>query len=170
MAFRGVPRDGDGIGEAITTDRAVGIRSPNPSARGHSHTRTNSRLLTEIHGLLQGPRSQFEYDATANYRNLAPPIIDNPNTEKKKPIHVPDWASVPDSLGKNRTEHVKLLILDVILIAISIPFFVLAGMVIVMDGESVDLHPSNALDQCIKCVSYFFEQFNKRNLYTFNSA
>ncbi|TVY35005.1 hypothetical protein LSUB1_G006316 [Lachnellula subtilissima] len=156
MAFRGVPRDGDGIGEAVTTDRAVGIRSPNPSARGHAHTRTNSRLFTEIHELLQSPRSQFENDATANSRTPAPPIIDNPNTEKKKPILEPDWASIPESLGKGRTERVKMLILDVILIAISIPFFVLAGVVIVMDGESVDLHPSNALDQCIKCAATLF--------------
>ncbi|TVY50404.1 hypothetical protein LCER1_G008996 [Lachnellula cervina] len=157
MAFRGVPWDGqDGIGEAATADRAVGIRSPSPSARGHAHTRTNSRLLTEIHGLLQSPRSQFEYDATANCRNPAAPTIDNPNTEKKNSIHVPGWASVPDSLGKGRKERVKLIIPDVILIAISIPFFVLAGLVIVMDGESVDLHPSNPLDQGIKCAATFF--------------
>ncbi|TVY88600.1 hypothetical protein LAWI1_G007996 [Lachnellula willkommii] len=125
MAFRGVPWDGqNGIGEAITADRAVGIRSPNPNARGHAHTRTNSMLLTEIHGLLQSPSNQSEYDATANGRNPAAPTIDNPNTEKKSSYHVPDWASVPDSLGK--------------------------------DGESVDWHTLNTLDQGIKCAATFF--------------
>ena len=160
MASRGVPRDS--IGEAITADRAVGIRSPNAHPSGHAHTRTNSRILTEIHGLLQSPRNQFEYDATANFRFPDPPTINNPRKEKKKPIHVPIWASVPESLGKKGKERVKALILDGILIAISIPFFVLAGVVIVLDGERVVAHPLNALDQCIKCVSCFRSNFSTR--------
>jgi hypothetical protein len=154
MASRGVPPR-DSIGEAITVDRAVRIRSPRPHASGHTHTRMNSRILTEIHGLLQSPRNQFEYDATANFRFPDPPTIDNPRKEKEKPIHVPIWASVPESLEKGEKERVKALVLDGILIAISIPFFVLAGVVIVADGKTVDGHQLNALNQCIKCVSRF---------------
>lgn len=152
MAPGGVPPR-DSIGEAITAERAVGIQSPKPLIPGHLHTRTNSRNWTEAHGLLHSPRNLFEYDATTTFRFPDVPSIDNPNKEAKKPIHVPPWASVPESLGKGGKERLKSLLLDGVLIGISIPFFILAGVVIAVDGGNIESHQFNAIEQCIKCVS-----------------
>jgi hypothetical protein len=153
MATRGVLRDS--IGEAITADRPVGVRSPKPHVSAHFHTRSDSRNVTESQSLLQTPRIQFGYDPATTYRFPSTPTVDAPRTEKKKPIHIPSWVSVPASLGEGGKERLKAVVVDGVLTAISIPFFVLAGVAIQLDGTRVEGNQQNALEQCIKCVSLF---------------
>jgi hypothetical protein len=153
MAPRDVLRDS--IGEAITADRPVGIRSPKPHPSAHFHTRSDSRNLTESQSLLQTPRIQFGYDPTTTYRFPSTPTVDVPRREKKKPVHVPGWVSVPATLGERGKDRLKAVVVDGILTAISIPFFVLAGVAIQLDGTRVEGNQQNALEQCLKCVSSF---------------
>jgi len=151
MASGGAPRDS--IGEAITADRPVGVRSPKPHASVRFQNKSHSRSHTESQGLLPSPTIQFGYDSRTSYRFPSTPTIYAPTKEKKKPAHAPRWASVPSSLGERGKARLKAVAVDGFLTAISIPFFVLAGVIIQLDGTRIDGYQQNALEQCIKCVS-----------------
>lgn len=153
MAPRVPRRDGRLREEAIIANRAAAFQSAVPPTNGHTHTRTNSVNLTEVHGLLESPKNLFEYRTTTAFQFPDTPTFDITKSKRKKPIHVPFWASVPDSLEKDVKERIQALVVDGILIAISIPFFVLAGIILQIHGKQVIGHEFRVLEQCIKCVS-----------------
>ncbi|TVY75912.1 hypothetical protein LSUE1_G010143, partial [Lachnellula suecica] len=158
MAPQGEPRDS--VGEAITAEGPDDTPFPKPHAGENLHSRTSSTNLNEYHGLLHGPRIQFRYDTANRFKfPSTATTIQPPRKEKKKGIHVPSWASVPDYLEEKGPERMRTLLVDAFLVLVSIPFFALAGVIIQLDGEKVVGHQLYALDQCIKCAATFFPLF-----------
>lgn len=140
----------DSVGEAITTDGVVGIRSPKPDATSpwQNHSRGHSRNISESYGLLQSPLNVHEYSTTTytpNYR------YDHPKREKRK---IPPWAGIPQSLDKDRNEKLRDWAVDFSMVLLAVPFLALAGTIIRLDGHAVETG-REALQQSILVVSVF---------------
>ncbi|KAF4629940.1 hypothetical protein G7Y89_g8204 [Cudoniella acicularis] len=146
MASAGLSRDS--IENAITPDRVAGLQDPKPDGISpwRNHSRTHSRNISEEFGLLQSPLNVHEHHTTTSYR------YEHPRREKRK---IPQWAGIPQSLDREKKEQWRDWGVDFFMMILAIPFLVLAGIVIQVNGKPVGVH-QDGLRQCILVTATIF--------------
>jgi len=119
--------------------------TPQPSG-GHS------RQLSESRHLLPSPKNLFEYSATTNIRFGDVYIHD------EQPF--PDWNGEPQTLRKGRAERWRDAVVDLVMIALPLPFFALAAAVIGLHGKAPEDRQEDILKQFNYIVCLFISFFN----------
>ncbi|KAH7419391.1 hypothetical protein BKA64DRAFT_15773 [Cadophora sp. MPI-SDFR-AT-0126] len=136
---------------------------PSPIQATSARSNAHSRGLSESQNLLpNSPKNFFQYStATKEFR------FDRPNGVPKfgetGGINAgfggrdsPVWSGVPQTLRKSSREWWRSVVVDVLAVAASMPFFALAGALIWVDGEEVEDGKKNVLEQCIKGAATLF--------------
>jgi hypothetical protein len=120
-----------------------GAGSPSPpSTPGHRRGKSEHQNL-----LPPTPKNLFHYSTTREFR------YDQPEEDAGEGRESPDWKGVARGLNRTRKQKWRDLLVDIIAIAMVLPFFALAGAMIRLDGKPVREHQENILNQCIKGVS-----------------
>lgn len=120
---------------------------------GHSRGQSESRHL------LPDPQNLFEYSATSHFRFPDRGIDAPAPISRQSDPRFPDWSIEPESLRRSRRQWWRDLFLDVLMLAIGLPFFALAGAVIRVNARVTGKHELNVLEQCIRGVSFIVPQF-----------
>jgi hypothetical protein len=157
MDMRGGSRDGaiNRTLPASDADRIVieyAEPVPPTTPPSHSHTRRPS----ESQNLLpNSPKNLFEYSSTKKY------TFDRPGDTQYKPHSVPKingrespmWSGVPQSMRKSSRRRWQDLLIDLVAIMASIPFFALASALLWVHGKQVTEGKDNTLNQLVRGVS-----------------
>lgn len=133
---------------------------PSPVQATSAHSNSHSRGLSESQNLLpNSPKNFFQYSTTTKEFRFDRPIGE-PNFGGTGGIRggfggrdSPVWSGVPQTLRRSRREWWRGVVVDVLAVSASMPFFALAGALIWVDGERVEDGKNNVLEQCIKGVS-----------------
>jgi hypothetical protein len=120
-----------------------GAESPSPpSTPGHRRGKSESQNL-----LPPTSKNLFQYSTTRKFR------YDQPEEDGQEGRESPNWEGVAGSLNRTRRQKWRDFLVDVLAMAVGLPFFALAGAIIRLDGKPVKRHQENVLNQCIKGVS-----------------
>jgi hypothetical protein len=144
MSFR--VRSRDEVAGTRPLDPEIGISASPRRSEGHSRHQSESRHL------LPSPKNLFEYSATSHFRfpdNDVPALV-----SRQSDSGFPDWSFDPQSLRRSRRQWWRDLFLDILMMAIGLPFIALAGAVIRVNGRVTGEHELNILEQCIRGVSF----------------
>lgn len=167
----GGPRDGATnrsmeIGRAISTDRdelfmdEISIEPTIPQSPPPNSTSLHSRGISESQNLLpNSPKNLFHYSTTKEIRFHGP--LGEPRYEGQgirgglgeSGRETPVWSGVPQTLRSRRKDWWRDVVVDLLGVAVAMPFFGLAATLIYFDGERVEGDKKNILEQCIKAVS-----------------
>ncbi|KAG4438755.1 hypothetical protein IFR05_005783 [Cadophora sp. M221] len=139
----------------------AGIQSPVQATSPHSNS--HSRGLSESQNLLpNSPKNFFQYSTTTKEFRFDRPIGEPKSVGiggirggfegRESPV----WSGVPQTLRRSRREWWRGVVVDIVTIAIPLPFGALAGALIWVDGETVDDNKKNVLEQCIKGAATLF--------------
>ena len=141
-------------------ENETGPSPPSPVQATSAHSNSHSRGLSESQNLLpNSPKNFFQYSTTTKEFRFDRPIGE-PNFGGTGGIRggfggrdSPVWSGVPQTLRRSRREWWRGVVVDVLAVSASMPFFALAGALIWVDGERVEDGKNNVLEQCIKGVS-----------------
>ncbi|PVH89539.1 hypothetical protein DL98DRAFT_647287 [Cadophora sp. DSE1049] len=136
---------------------------PSPVQATSAHSNSHSRGLSESQNLLpNSPKNFFQYSTTTKEFRFDRPIGE-PKFAGTGGIRggfggrdSPVWSGVPQTLRRSSREWWKGVVVDVLAVAASLPFFALAGALIWVDGEEVENGKKNVLEQCIKGAATLF--------------
>ncbi|KAH9216051.1 hypothetical protein DL95DRAFT_445589 [Leptodontidium sp. 2 PMI_412] len=139
----------------------AGIQSPVQDTSPHSNS--HSRGLSESQNLLpNSPRNFFQYSTTTKEFRFDRPIGEPESAGiggirggfggRESPV----WSGVPQTLRRGRKERWRSVVVDILTIAVPLPFGALAGALIYVDGERIGDDKKNILEQCIKGAATLF--------------
>jgi hypothetical protein len=116
--------------------------------RRHSRNLSSSHIphISEEYGLLQSPQAQESMSSPREKWRY-----EYPKREKRK---VPKWAGIPQSLALDRGERWRRWAWDILGVGATVPFWVVLGCVIEMDGKVVKHEEERRLRDLLSVVRF----------------
>lgn len=176
------------IGRAVTTSTTPGSvpdelfleTVPIPPAPPHLSTRnihqpslySSNRSFSDSRTLLpsQSGKNMYQYSSTTRF------IFDEPVAEERRFVErvksallgngsrEPGWSGVPQTLTRGLADGFGDLMVDVLGVVATVPFFALGGVLAYQEGEEVEGSKRNVLEQCIMGVRDLSHTFHTSEL------
>ncbi|EKD19548.1 hypothetical protein MBM_02785 [Drepanopeziza brunnea f. sp. 'multigermtubi' MB_m1] len=134
------------------------------SNNNSQHSLPYSRRFSDSQELLPGQsrKSLYHYSSTTKF------VFDKPVTERRsagglKALMLgngrekdPDWGGVPQTLTRGLKDGFRDLMVDVLGVVATFPFFVLGGVLAYQNGEELEPSKRHVLEQCIMGAATLF--------------